>query len=86
MTWADLLDGLEAELMGDPAGALPWHPPAGLGPLPAHLEDRARTVVRAQADRSRQLRAELDTVRGHLDALDRIPQRHPDAVYLDLDG
>lgn len=86
VTWADLLDRLEAELIGDPTGALPWNPPAGLGPLPAHLQNRARAVVRAQADRSRQLRTELDTVRGHLDALDRIPQQHPDAVYLDVDG
>ncbi|MFS0713211.1 hypothetical protein ABC195_04960 [Microbacterium sp. 2P01SA-2] len=86
MIWADLLDGLEAELTGDPAGDLPWHPPAGLGPLPEHLEDRARTILRAQTSRARQLRTELDTLRGHLGALDRIPQSLPEAVYLDIDG
>ncbi|WP_146752007.1 hypothetical protein [Microbacterium sp. SMR1] len=86
MTWSDLLDGLEAELAADTSPAQPWHAPANLGPIPAHLEDRARAILRAQADRARALHAEQDALRGHLDALDRIPQSQPDAVYLDVDG
>lgn len=86
MTWTELLDALDAELSDGGTGGA-WHPPAGIGPLPADLEDRARSLVRAQTERAASVRAELDALRRHLDALDRIPPSRPDAaVYLDLDG
>jgi len=33
----------------------PWTPPTNLGPLPAHLVERARTLLGRQLDVSRQL-------------------------------
>jgi hypothetical protein len=53
-TWEEVLDGFERDLQAaddlsqEYAG---WAPPVDLGPIPAHLEDRARTVL------DRQLRA-----------------------------
>jgi hypothetical protein len=47
----DVHDGLRLGLAGGVGAPLErWMPPAGLGPLPAELEDRARRIAAAQLE------------------------------------
>jgi len=99
--WRDMLDLFESDAADPDAGSdaagpgalaeagpvEPWLPPRDLGPLPASLADRARAVLAAQAARAARVRADLTTVRSHLDALARIPADGAEtAVYLDRNG
>jgi hypothetical protein len=93
---SDLDPALNSDLNSDPAPgagrALPvsqvWAPPIGLGPLPARLEARARTLVAATADARAELAARHLEVGRHLAAVQSVPpavgSRLP--VYLDLAG
>lgn len=93
--WGALLDRLEADaerILAAPAGAvevhdvIPWAPPST--PLPAHLADRARTVIDRQHAAMARARSELEGLRQHLGAVRRVPApRPPDApAYVDIDG
>lgn len=80
-------DAAEPAALAEAAPVEPWLPPRDLGPLPASLADRARAVLAMQAARAARLRADLTTVRAHLDALARIPAEGAEtAVYLDRNG
>lgn len=62
----------------------PWHPPAGLGPLPIDLQPRADAVLRRQLDVSARLaRAMVNTAKqlAVLERLDNRPDRRP--AYVD---
>lgn len=93
--WTELLDRLELDAdrilastpeTADTAVIEPWTPPTT--PLPVHLADRARRVVERQRLAMERTRADLDDLRQHLGAVDRIPgTRRPDApAFLDVDG
>lgn len=93
--WTALLDRLELDAdriltatpgTADTAVIEPWTPPAT--PLPVHLADRARRVVERQRLAMERARTDLDDLRQHLGAVDRIPgTRRPDATaFLDVDG
>jgi hypothetical protein len=93
--WTALLDRLELDAdrilaaapgTADTAVIEPWTPPST--PLPVHLADRARRVVERQRLAMERARTDLDDLRQHLGAVDRIPgTRRPDApAFLDVDG
>lgn len=83
--WTALLDRFEHDLDGASEILEQWTAPAA--PLPAELADRARRLLRLQQERIARTRAELDDVRGQLDALRRVPAVRPDVpAYLDVDG
>jgi hypothetical protein len=85
--WGSLLDVFEQDLQRDPdrSAGSGWEGPAE--PLPAELADRARDLLARQRHRIAQLRAELDVVSEHLDALRRIPEPSSDApAFLDVAG
>ncbi|MDQ0424697.1 MULTISPECIES: hypothetical protein [Cellulomonas] len=64
-----------------------WHPPAGLGPLPAPLLDRARTLHARQLDVAHRLAEQAAVSRRHLAATSALRARPAAApVYLDLEG
>jgi len=95
--WGPVLDELEQQL--DAANhaatstdvaesAVPWQPPARIGPIPAHLQERARDLLLCQ----RKVMGELNEARRiagqHLAALRMVP-REPElsrSVYLDTSG
>lgn len=83
--WTVVLERMERDLASPDAA--PWHPDPDLGPLPAELEGRARTVAARQRARIAELAAELEAVRAQLQAARRIPRPHTDvAAYIDRDG
>jgi len=94
--WVALLDELEGgaaaaadragETGSDAPAAQPWDPPAGIGPLPADLADRAARLLRAQLDAESLLQDERARVARHLAAVRSVdPARSPrDSVYLDV--
>jgi hypothetical protein len=69
-TWPDVLDAFEARIVeqrslldaGEAGTVAPFEPPAGLGPLPAALLPRARTLLEESVD----LVAELQGNVAHL--------------------
>ena len=62
----------------------PWTPPVGLGPLPAHLVERARTLLARQLDVSRQLTSAALNSRRHDRAVSHLQVTSPaPPVYLD---
>ncbi|GGC01570.1 hypothetical protein [Cellulomonas carbonis] len=62
----------------------PWAPPAGLGPLPTDLVDRARTVLDRQLDVARRLAEAADLSRRHTRAVQAMRATAPSVpVYLD---
>ncbi|HET8595677.1 MAG TPA: hypothetical protein VFM07_10545 [Intrasporangium sp.] len=73
-----------AALGGQPAI---FTPPSGLGPLPAHLADRARALEAAQARVALRLEEIRTTAGQHLAALRAVPSApaHP-PVYVDVEG
>lgn len=102
-SWERVLDGLEADLAAlearlggthlpmEPAalGVRPatWAPPSGLGPLPDHLLDRARTLEAAQARTALRLAEIRASAAGHLAALRAVPTAQPHSpVYVDVEG
>ena len=66
----------------------PWSPPAGLGPLPADLADRAERLLRAQLDAGSLLQEARGRVARHLVAVRSVDPGRParDSVYLDVLG
>lgn len=83
--WTALLDRFERDLDGASEILEQWTAPAA--PLPAELAERARRLLRLQQERIARTRAELDDVRGQLEALRRVPAARPDVpAYLDVDG
>lgn len=83
--WATALERMEQDLAVPDAA--PWRPDPDLGPLPPHLEGRARALAARQRARISEVAAELEAVRGQLQATRRIPQPHADtAAYIDRDG
>ena len=62
----------------------PWAPPAGLGPLPAPLVDRARTLLDRQIEVGRRLAEAAELSRRHSRAAQALRQAPPSVpVYLD---
>jgi hypothetical protein len=78
---------LRADHLAHPARTTPWIPPAGLGPLPASLLDRARTLLDRQLDVARRTAEQALLSRRHVIAVDAMRDR-PAAVpvYLDTEG
>ena len=97
--WVAVLDELErnaakaAHPSGGWAGSEPlpgsrWSPPAGIGPLPAALADRAARLLDAQRDAGAQLQEERTRVARHLVTVRAVDPARPtrDSVYLDVLG
>jgi hypothetical protein len=65
-----------------------WSPPAGIGPLPADLADRAARLLNAQLDAQTRLQEERGSVARHLSAVRSVDPARParDSVYLDVLG
>lgn len=96
--WASALDEMEiavreAEaLLTDahrpaPVACAAWTPPAGIGPLPASLEERARAVLERQLAVAQALATAMVRSRRQLRALATlapVPVHPP--VYVDVDG
>ena len=62
----------------------PWTPPTNLGPLPAHLVDRARTLLARQLSVSQQLASAARNSRKHDRALAQLhAHRSSPPVYVD---
>jgi hypothetical protein len=66
----------------------PWSPPAGLGPLPVDLADRAERLLRAQLDAGSLLQEARGRVARHLVVVRSVDPARParDSVYLDVLG
>jgi hypothetical protein len=81
--WADL-----SQERASTAPVAPWSPPAGLGPLPADLADRAARLLSAQLDARSRLQEERGSVARHLSAVRSVDPARParDSVYLDVLG
>jgi hypothetical protein len=101
--WTEVLERLEDDLRAalaagkaseDASAASPshrssrWTPPAGLGPLPAELRDRAERLAEAQRHTAHYLRDQRDTTARHLAAVRSVPPAEADrpSVYFDLLG
>jgi hypothetical protein len=82
---AELVPGSRRAADDTPAPA-PWVGPERLGPIPPHLEDRAREILAAQRDEIARLQDEQRTVGQHLAVLRSVPSRRSDgrSVYLDV--
>jgi len=62
----------------------PWTPPVGLGPLPAHLVERARSLLARQLTVSRELTSAARNSRRHDRAVSHLQVTSPSPpVYLD---
>ncbi len=93
--WADALMSLEMDV--DEAESMlaldrvfdsvvrdPWTPPVTLGPLPAHLIERARTLLARQLTVSKELASVARNSRKHDRALSQLQVTLPSPpVYLD---
>lgn len=80
-------DGGRPAPTGLPPAVVRWAPPAGLGPLPESLAERARVLEAAQQDLAARLAEARSTVATHLGALRAVPSARRDApVYLDVRG
>ena len=88
--WSALLDRFEQDLRtiaaadgdSDEGTIAPWEPPAT--PLPPELAERAGLLLARQQLQSEITRAALTELRGHRDALDRIPVSRDGSAYLDI--
>lgn len=64
-----------------------WHPPAGLGPLPAPLLERARALLARQSELARRAADAALLSRRHLAAVDgMIARPEADPVFVDVAG
>ena len=93
--WAEALGALEIEVAEAEAMLAvdhvfeaiardPWTPPSHLGPLPAHLVERARALLGRQLDVSRQLAAAPRNSRRHDRAMSHMRDNPPaPPVYID---
>ncbi|GAA3863458.1 hypothetical protein GCM10022381_04320 [Leifsonia kafniensis] len=93
--WSALLDELEASLGEAALGAAAttahdadssWSEPAGLGPIPPDLVDRARDILGGQRELIAELVGERRAVGEQLAALRQVPSQQARAVYLDITG
>jgi hypothetical protein len=89
--WIALLDELEASLGEAALGAAheldsSWSAPAGLGPIPLDLVDRARDILGGQRELIAELVGERRAVGDQLAALRQVPSQQARAVYLDITG
>ncbi|WP_411700795.1 hypothetical protein [Conyzicola sp.] len=94
-SWVEVLAALEESAasaldpgsMTDAAAPATWTPPAGLGPLPLPLRERAQTLLADQRGAARAL-DELQRETGrHLAAVRAVPQLSDrQSVYLDVTG
>lgn len=92
--WDELLTRLEEDVAAGKASALSaedpvrWTAPAGLGPLPASLADRAYGIVLAQKAALAELQNERRAVGKHLGALHSVSgsRQRSQPVYLDVTG
>ncbi|WP_051640409.1 hypothetical protein [Cellulomonas sp. URHE0023] len=96
--WSDALDALELDVdaaderlrtahlasVEEVALASAWHPPVGLGPLPASLEVRARAVLGRQLETAHRLSQTIVVSRRQLAATRALSLRDTEsAVYFD---
>ena len=93
--WADALGALEMDVAEAEAMLAvdhvfeattrdPWTPPVNLGPLPAHLVERARTLLGRQLDVSRKLADAARNSRRHDRAMSHMRDNPPTPpVYID---
>ena len=93
--WAEALGALEMDVaeaetmlavdhIFEATSRDPWTPPTNLGPLPAHLAERARTLLGRQLDVSRQLAAAARNSRRHDRAMSHMRDNPPTPpVYID---
>lgn len=73
--------------VGGPPAVVRWVPPEGLGPLPAHLAERASALAAAQEEVTAGLAQARSMTAHHLAALRAVPPaRHQRPVYLDVEG
>lgn len=97
-SWADVMEALEhanrtalderdPDDETDAAAHVAWTPPASLGPLPAHLLERANALLAEQNESIRKLE-ELHRETGrHLAAVRAVPRlADRQSVYLDVTG
>ena len=88
--WAAALERMESELHGALAKVdpIPWRPPAGLGPIPEELQERAARLLEAQLHTIRYLEDVRQTTARHLAAVSSVPRAEigPHPVYFDLIG
>jgi len=95
--WGTVLDELEQQLDAanraatttDAADvAVPWQPPAHIGPIPAHLQERARDLLLCQQKIMRELDDSRRIAGQHLAALRMVPPERElsRSVYLDTSG
>jgi hypothetical protein len=93
--WVDALTSLEIDVaeaesmlaldrVFDTVARDPWTPPVNLGPLPAHLVERARTLLGRQLSVSKDLASAARNSRKHDRALSQLQVTTPaPPVYLD---
>lgn len=88
--WSGVLDRLEADIALAVSGGEPgsWSPPAGSGPLPEELADRARRILDAQLESMAMLGKVRNDALAHLDALSAVPdsQNSVRPLFLDVQG
>ncbi|MDN4613424.1 hypothetical protein P5G50_03060 [Leifsonia sp. F6_8S_P_1B] len=90
--WTDALERLEQVLREALAGGAfepgVWTPPAGLGPLPVELRERATRLLDAQQHTLRHLADMRRSTARHLSAVRSVPRdaSGPAPVYVDLVG
>lgn len=94
--WLEVLAELEDAVVqagrpdgfdGADADPTPWTPPAGIGPLPEDLAERARTLLASQESAMALLRSAQRTNRSHAGVLRALPHRAgTSSVYLDVEG
>lgn len=87
----ELDQNAERVLAGDDAATLDFDPPAGLGPLPADLADRARAVGARQQEAIAALTARMGDHRRRVELTDRVAGHMPGSAgrapaYLDITG
>jgi len=102
VAWLRVLDELELSVddansvaAGDPGAdaldfgaAAGWQPPAEIGVIPIHLEERARDLLVLQLKLVHELGAALRSASRHLAAVRAIPTARgaKGSVYLDVTG
>ena len=96
MTWAELLDEMEARLhasrgalAGNAAPPAPLSPPDDLGPLPDELRPRAVLVLSATRALEAEVTAHQYLVAEHLQALQQVlahtsVEERPPSVYVNV--
>lgn len=89
--WTTALDAFERSLAeqreavarGDAGAVDAFSPPAGLGPLPRELADRARALLAASQEHVDELRTTLASTQRELALLDRMAPAGASPSYLD---